>query len=91
MSEFKGRRANLIGGIFEELDPNEIYRIKDGPRIFGVKATQLTKKIKAGEIPPPIKFFPTGRAGGWTGHMVNEHRRRIAVLASTSAQTQGAK
>jgi predicted DNA-binding transcriptional regulator AlpA len=59
------------------LSPNEIVRLHDGARWFGVKRTQLQEKIKSGEIPKPAKLSRTGRATGWTGAQIIAHQRAI--------------
>jgi predicted DNA-binding transcriptional regulator AlpA len=61
----------------EELDPNQIVRMSEGPKYFGYKHTQLPEKIKSGEIPAPFLLSDTGRAKGWTGRQIIEHQRRL--------------
>jgi predicted DNA-binding transcriptional regulator AlpA len=59
------------------LHPNEIIRLHDAPRWFGVKRTQIQERIKRGEIPAPTKLNRNGRATGWTGAQIIAHQRAI--------------
>jgi predicted DNA-binding transcriptional regulator AlpA len=69
----------------EELHPNQIVRMNEGPKFFGYKATQLPEKIKSGEIPAPFPLSDTGRAKGWTGRQIIEHQsRRLAAAKPRS-------
>jgi predicted DNA-binding transcriptional regulator AlpA len=68
--------TELIGGIFEPLDANSWHPLKDAKEIFQTGPTHTRKLIEQGVIPPPIKLSP--RSHGWTGAMINEHRRKIA-------------
>lgn len=52
------------------LNPDAIYRKDEARRFFGYKPTQFEEKIKAGEIPPPIKLSDTGHACGWLGRTI---------------------
>lgn len=58
-----------------ELGPNEIVRKRDGHKYFGYKHTTLDEKIKAGEIPAPIKLGK--RAVGWLGSQIIEWQRQL--------------
>ncbi|MGY3558445.1 putative DNA-binding transcriptional regulator AlpA [Bradyrhizobium sp. USDA 4463] len=85
-----------IGTLFVEMDPNEIVRTKDGKKVFGLGPTQIAKKIKLGEIPPPIKLSESGRASGWTGCQINDYRRQQAerieaTPPASAAKTRGGK
>jgi predicted DNA-binding transcriptional regulator AlpA len=44
-----------------ELGRNEIVRLRDGRRYFGYGPTTLAEKIKAGEIPEPIRLGDRAR------------------------------
>jgi predicted DNA-binding transcriptional regulator AlpA len=62
------------------LAPNHIYRPCEAIHFFGYKSTQLDEKIKAGEIPAPIKLSDTGRAVGWLGSQIIEWQaKRVAA------------
>jgi predicted DNA-binding transcriptional regulator AlpA len=64
----------------EPLNPDHIYRLREGRRLFGYGPTQLAEKIKSGEIPPPMDLSETGRAKGWLGRVIIEHHeRRLAA------------
>jgi predicted DNA-binding transcriptional regulator AlpA len=73
--------AETIADLFEAVDPQEIFRFADGPRIFGVSPNHIYTKIASGELPKPFKLFATGHSVGWSGFQVNEHRRKIADMA----------
>jgi predicted DNA-binding transcriptional regulator AlpA len=68
-----------------EIHPNEIVRLKDGPRYFGFSPTQIDVKIKTGEIPPPMALSATGRARGWTGAQILEHQARLMARHNQNA------
>lgn len=92
----KGGDRAPIGKLFVEMDPNEIVRTKNGPKVFGFGPTQIAKKIKLGEIPAPIKLSESGRASGWTGRLINEYRRQQAerieaARIASAAKTKGGK
>jgi predicted DNA-binding transcriptional regulator AlpA len=63
----------------EKLSPNQIIRKRDGEKYFGYKHTQLDAKIKAGEIPAPIKIGT--RACGWLGSQIIEWQRQLIEAA----------
>jgi hypothetical protein len=69
-----------------EIEPNKIYRPlrAAGKKFFGFGPTQLTVKIKTGEIPAPVALTPGGRAKGWFGWQILEHQRRIMAAATPS-------
>jgi predicted DNA-binding transcriptional regulator AlpA len=52
------------------LHPDQIYRPSEARLFFGFRATQLTEKIKAGEIPAPMKLSDSGHAVGWLGSVI---------------------
>jgi predicted DNA-binding transcriptional regulator AlpA len=79
-----------IGELFVEMNPNEIVRTKNGPKVFGLGPTQIAKKIKQGEIPAPIPLCETGRASGWTGFQINEYRRQRAERIGATVKNKGA-
>ena len=53
-----------------QLSPNEIVRLKHGKKYFGYGPTVIAEKIKAGEIPEPMRLG--GRARGWLGSQILE-------------------
>jgi predicted DNA-binding transcriptional regulator AlpA len=63
------------------IHPNEIVRLKDGPKYYGLSPTQIDAKIKTGEIPAPIPLSASGRAKGWLGHQIIDHQRRLLATA----------
>ena len=58
-----------------ELHPNELVRKSQGPRFFGLKATQLDDAIEQGLIPRPFPVYEGSRATAWTGQMIIDHHR----------------
>lgn len=52
------------------LGPNQIVRLQDGWKYFGLKQTQIDEKIQGGEIPAPIKLSTSGRGRGWLGSQI---------------------
>lgn len=58
-----------------ELGRNEVVRLRDGRRYFGYGPTTLAEKIKAGEIPEPIKLG--NRARGWLGSQIIDWQKQL--------------
>jgi predicted DNA-binding transcriptional regulator AlpA len=49
-------------------------------KYFGLRHAQLAVKVKAGEIPAPIKLSASGSAVGWLGSQIIEyHKTRLAL------------
>jgi predicted DNA-binding transcriptional regulator AlpA len=64
---------------------DQIYRPSEARHFFGFKPTQLTEKIRLGEIPAPIPLSDSGRAVGWLGSQIIEWQaQRIAAAAKRS-------
>lgn len=62
----------------ELLDPNKIFRERDGPDLFGFSPSVMREKIKDGIIPKPkLLAPPPSRARGWYGYVINEHREKV--------------
>lgn len=74
-----------------EMDPAEIVRKHHGPKVFGLGASSIEAKIKKRELPAPIPLSASGRAQGWTGAMINEHRRKMATLRAERAAAASAE
>ena len=66
------------------LDPAAFYRWSLGEKLFGLKHSQLSEAIKTGKLPRPFAVVEGGRAKGWTGSQIIEHRR--ARLAAAQVQ-----
>ena len=59
------------------------YHVGEAWQYFGFRSSELSLKIKAGEIPPPIALSPGGRAKGWFGRTIlqwQEAREAAAKL-----------
>jgi len=64
------------------INPDLLYRITDARKYFGLRPTQLTERIKSGDIPPPVKLSTSGRAAGWFGRQIIAWQaERIAASA----------
>lgn len=64
------------------LDPNQIFRPREARKYFGLGHSQIAVKVKAGEIPAPIKLSGSGAAVGWLGSQIIEyHKYRLALTA----------
>jgi hypothetical protein len=66
------------------LDPDAFYRWSLGFKLFGLKHSQLSEAIKLGKLPPPFASVEGGKAKGWTGTQIIEHR--CALLTAAQAQ-----
>jgi predicted DNA-binding transcriptional regulator AlpA len=67
------------------IHPNEIVRVKDGPRFFGLSDTQIETKIKKGEIPAPMSLSASGRAKGWLGSQILDYQAQLQRRNQTAA------
>lgn len=68
------------------LDPSAFYRWSLGEKLFGLKHSQLSDAVKAGKLPPPFATVEGGRAKGWTGSQIIEHRRTRLAAAYANQQ-----
>jgi predicted DNA-binding transcriptional regulator AlpA len=57
------------------LADDQIVRLKDGPKYFGVGKSRLAEMIRKGEVPKPIHF--SERCVGWTGRQIHEHQAKL--------------
>jgi predicted DNA-binding transcriptional regulator AlpA len=62
------------------LADDEIVRLCNAPKYFGVKRSRLREKIEKGEIPKPFKI--SNRAVGWTGEQIHAYQRALREKAS---------
>jgi len=67
------------------LDPDAFYRWSLGFKLFGLKHSQLSEAAKTGKIPPPMESVEGGKAKGWTGTQIIEHRRARLAAAQQRA------
>jgi hypothetical protein len=58
------------------------YRKTEGPNYFGYGTTQLDERIRSGDVPPPCRLSPNGRATGWFGRTIIEYQQKIQATAS---------
>ena len=62
------------------LSPHEIVRPAQARKYFGFGHSQLSEKIKSGEIPTPIRLTDSGRSIGWLGSQIIEwQEERLAA------------
>ncbi|WP_152977498.1 hypothetical protein [Bradyrhizobium pachyrhizi] len=71
----------------QPINADWFYRVADGHRFFGYRATALAGKIANGEIPSPVSLSDTGRARGWFGRAIIEWQteREAKARAKISA------
>lgn len=74
-----------------DLDPDAIIRRDQGPKYFGLKRTQLDEGIRRGVIPRPFVLIEGGRATGWTGRQIIEHRRRMIAVQQDHSDIHDAR
>jgi hypothetical protein len=70
---------------FLPLVPDRFYRVSEvvSERYLGYGSEQnLSEKIEAGEIDPPIKLSESGRACGWFGRYLIKKQAEIEAAAS---------
>ena len=63
------------------LDPGAFYRWSEGFKLFGLKPTQLSEAMNTGKLPPTLASVEGGKAKGWFGFQVIEHRRERLAAA----------
>jgi hypothetical protein len=73
------------------LDPGAFYRWSQGFKLFGLKHSQLCEAANTGKIPPPIQSAEGGKAKGWTGSQIIEHRRERFAAAQERARLAAPK
>lgn len=67
------------------IDPHQIIRRRDGEKYFGLKHAAIEMKIQSGDLPMPIPLSENGRATGWTGQQIIDHRTRMLEIAAEHA------
>jgi hypothetical protein len=75
----------------QPLHPDFIYRVDSDVAIavVGLGPSQRKAAIDRGELPPPLKLTPSGRAKGWLGSQLIElQRKRLAEAEATSRASQ---
>jgi predicted DNA-binding transcriptional regulator AlpA len=58
-----------------QLGDDEIVRLKNGPKFFGVGKSTLAAMVKKGQVPKPTHF--SERCAGWTMRQIREWQQRI--------------
>jgi predicted DNA-binding transcriptional regulator AlpA len=74
------RRA-AVAGTAQGLHPRQIIRKVEGPKFFGLGASQIDQAIKDGKIPRPFPLIDGGRALGWTLQQVIDHQAKRKAAA----------
>lgn len=65
---------------------NRMYRLRDLPQFVGLRRTQITELVKAGEFPRPIPLSNGGRAVAWLeADLVAWQTARIAARNTDAA------
>jgi len=72
------------------LDPGEFYRWSQGFKLFGLRHSQLSEAIKTGKLPTPFASAEGGKAKGWTGSQIIEHRRARLAAANAALKAKQA-
>jgi predicted DNA-binding transcriptional regulator AlpA len=62
------------------LADDEIVRLCNAEKYFGVKRSRLREKIESGEVPRPFKI--SNRAVGWLGSQIHQYQRALREKAS---------
>jgi predicted DNA-binding transcriptional regulator AlpA len=44
---------------------NKMFRLRDLPQYVGLRRTQISELIRAGEFPKPVPLSDSGRAVAW--------------------------
>jgi prophage regulatory protein len=69
-----------------ETNLNRLYRLRDLPQFVGLRRTQITELVKAGEFPRPIPLSNGGRAVAWLeADLVAWQTARIAARNTEAA------
>lgn len=63
-----------------QLGDDEVVRLKDGPKYFGVGKSRLAEMVAKGIVPKPIHF--SERCVGWLGSAIHEYQRSLREKAS---------
>jgi predicted DNA-binding transcriptional regulator AlpA len=58
-----------------QLGDDEVVRLKDGPKFFGVGRSRLAEMIQKGIAPKPIRF--SERCVGWFGRTIHEYQQSL--------------
>ena len=67
---------------------NRLYRLRDLPQFVGLRRTQISELVKAGQFPKPIALSDSGRAVAWLEHdLIAWQSARIAARDATEAAT----
>jgi prophage regulatory protein len=69
-----------------ETNLNRMFRLSDLPQFVGLRRTQISELVKAGEFPRPIPLSNGGRAVAWLeADLVAWQNSRIAARNSDAA------
>jgi hypothetical protein len=77
-----------------DINPGHIYRLSEGPSIFGFSRAQIDRLIRSGGIPAPTQLSMGGkdgkrpRAKGWTGRQIIDHRARLRAESEKQEKTE---
>ncbi len=66
---------------------NRLYRLKDVEQFAGLKRSQISELVKAGEFPRPIQLSNGGRAVAWIEReLIEWQSSRIAARRAPAEQ-----
>ena len=62
---------------------NRMFRLRELPEFVGLRRTQISELIKAGEFPKPIPLSDSGRAVAWLeADLITSQKALIAARNS---------
>ena len=67
---------------------NRVYRLGELPQFVGLRRTQISEMVKAGQFPKPISLSPSGRAVAWLEtDLIAWQASRIAARTQEAAES----
>ena len=58
------------------IQPDTFYSYHLGPYFFGYELTQMSERIKSGDLPWPTSASDDGRRKGWYGRVILAHQAK---------------
>jgi predicted DNA-binding transcriptional regulator AlpA len=69
------RKRTKESTVPQRLADDQVVRLKDGPKFFGVGRSKLAEMIQKGAIPKPLRFGP--RCVGWLGAQIHQYQNQL--------------
>ena len=67
---------------------NRVYRLGELPQFVGLRRTQISQLVKAGQFPKPISLSPSGRAVAWLeSDLIAWQASRVAARTQEAAKS----